>query len=253
MKNNNNNLTPFSLNSLLILKNIEKIYKDPINQRDEIFKDLNSKSGIYCWLNKINNKYYIGSSINLNNRINDYFQDGYKKDNASSIIVRAIVQYGLENFYLIILELTEKDNLLIREQYYIDEFKPKYNILKLAANSLGFKHTKKTKNILSKLAKGRKLSLEVKQRMSENRKGNKDSFFGRKHTELTKSILREFARNRIKDPKTGFVVEVTDILTNTTKTYKSIREAAKSLNTNMITLISREKINHAHPSPLISL
>ena len=67
------------------------------------------------------------------------------------------------------------------------------------------------------------------------------------HIELTKSLLKEFAKHRIKDPKTGFVLEVTDILTNTTKIYKYIREAAKSLNTNKATLISREKINTKKP------
>lgn len=34
----------------------------------------NNKSGIYCILNKINNKYYIGSSVNLYNRLRGYTQ-----------------------------------------------------------------------------------------------------------------------------------------------------------------------------------
>jgi hypothetical protein len=39
----------------------------------------------------------------------------------------------------------------------------------------------------------------------------------------------------------GFVVEVLDLENNLTMEYKSIREAAKSLDTNISTLVSRNK------------
>jgi hypothetical protein len=45
---------------------------------------------------------------------------------------------------------------LIREQYYLDLYKPKYNILKIAGSNLGYKHTEDT---LAKF-KQRKLSEE---------------------------------------------------------------------------------------------
>ena len=35
----------------------------------------------------------------------------------------------MDSFYLLILEVTDKDNVLNREQYYLDEFKHVYNIL----------------------------------------------------------------------------------------------------------------------------
>lgn len=49
------------------------------------------------------------------------------------------------NFKLIILEITEKENTLEREQYYLDKYEPEYNTLSLANSSLGFKHTPETK------------------------------------------------------------------------------------------------------------
>ena len=73
----------------------------------------------------MNGKYYIGSSLNLTNRLNDYFQDWYYKDRANVYIVRVILKYGLGNFALLILEFSDKD---AREQYWIDELKPDYNI-----------------------------------------------------------------------------------------------------------------------------
>jgi group I intron endonuclease len=40
-----------------------------------------------------------------------------------------------------ILEHCAKEDITLREQFYLDTFKPTYNILKLADSSLGFKHS----------------------------------------------------------------------------------------------------------------
>jgi len=39
----------------------------------EVLKSLNGKSGIYKWTNNLNGKSYVGSSINLHRRIQEYF------------------------------------------------------------------------------------------------------------------------------------------------------------------------------------
>ena len=77
-----------------------KVYLNVLMQRDEMFTELKAKSGIYCWVNMINGKYYIGSGIDLNNRIKDYFQESYYKSKSNLIIVRSILKYGLGNFAL---------------------------------------------------------------------------------------------------------------------------------------------------------
>jgi len=46
---------------------------------------------------------------------------------------------------------------------------------------------------------------------------------------------------RVKPNKPGFIVEVLDLENNITTEYQSIREAAKSLETKMSTLVSRNK------------
>lgn len=89
----------------------------------------------------MNGKYYIGSSLNLTNRLNDYFQDWYYKDRNKLPIVRAILKYGMGNFALLILDFTDKENTLVKEQFWLDKLKPDYNILTLADNSAGFKHS----------------------------------------------------------------------------------------------------------------
>jgi group I intron endonuclease len=246
--NSNNNRNNFSnFQDLLIFENAAFVFNDPLNQRDQMLKNLNKKSGIYCWFNTINCKYYIGSSVNLNSRISDYYQEHYYKDKNNLTIVKALVKYGMGNFKLIILELTEKENTLTREQYYLDKYEPEYNILALAGNSLGLQHTESTKEKMREKALGRKHSLEVRQKMSENRKGENNNFFGKTHSEENLAKLRERAQNRITYPKSGFEVEVTDLEDNSTTVYKSMREVTRALNTHMSTLINREKSGNTRP------
>jgi len=47
-----------------------------------------------------------------------------------------------------ILEYCLFDEILKIEQYYIDNLKPSYNILKIAGSSLGLKYSEETKQIL---------------------------------------------------------------------------------------------------------
>lgn len=68
-----------------------------------------------------------------------------KLSKVSSAIYSALLKYGYSNFNLDILEYCEPSILIQREQYYIDLLKPEYNILKVAGNRLGSKHSEATK------------------------------------------------------------------------------------------------------------
>lgn len=60
------------------------------------------------------------------------------------IINKSILKYGHSNFSLEILEYCDKSKVLSREQYYLDNLKPKYNMLKYAGSRLGCKHSPAT-------------------------------------------------------------------------------------------------------------
>jgi len=79
---------------------------------------LKDKSGVYCWFNRQTSKFYIGSAVNLITRINRYFQNSYLLSRVTLIITRALVKYGINNFSLIILEITERADVLNREQFF---------------------------------------------------------------------------------------------------------------------------------------
>ncbi len=206
-----------------------RIYINPSKERELIFLDNKNRSGIYCWYNKINNQLYIGSAIKLTNRINDYFQISYQRDKAHLPIIRALKKYGIDSFILYIIEYTECDDLLIREQFWLDSLQPKYNILKEAGNSAGFKHSEESKDKMKLKKIGFSHSLETREQMSLSRIGINNSFFGKTHSEISKNKISEFAKNRIKDPNPGTTIFLTSSDYTFIQEFKSIREASRSL------------------------
>jgi len=49
--------------------------------------------------------------------------------NSNMTICKALLKYGYTNFQLEILEYYEPQNVIAREQYYLDLLQPEYNIL----------------------------------------------------------------------------------------------------------------------------
>lgn len=56
------------------------------------------------------------------------------------LIYKSLLKYGYSNFKLEILEYCDLSDVIKREQYYINNLNPEYNILKLAGSSLRYKH-----------------------------------------------------------------------------------------------------------------
>lgn len=100
-----------------------------------------SKTGIYKITNTVNGKYYIGSAIRISGRFGTHRSQLRKNIHHSIILQRAWNKYGEKNFDFSILEECEKSKLIEREQWYIDNYKPIYNISPTAGNCLGVKGT----------------------------------------------------------------------------------------------------------------
>lgn len=96
----------------------------------KVDKKLNNLTGIYCIINTINNKKYIGSSINIGRRLNTHKRQLINKIHKNPLLQNSVNKYGLENFYINLLEICNKDILREREQYYIDFFNSEYNLVK---------------------------------------------------------------------------------------------------------------------------
>ena len=82
--------------------------------------------GIYKITNKINNKVYIGQSIDIYERWKEYF--GCINDlSCNRYIHRAIRKYGLENFNFEIIKECKREELNYFEIYYIDFYKSTFD------------------------------------------------------------------------------------------------------------------------------
>jgi len=149
-------------------------------------KELRNKSGIYRFLCKTNNKLYIGSSVQLSNKLSEHI----KGSKSNILLQNAINKYTLEHLIFVIFEYCDEEGLLSREQFYLDCLELEFNILKVAGSSLGYRHTKeslakfseennpmfgkdppsKTKTLISKALKGKIHTPETKALLSEAHK-----------------------------------------------------------------------------------
>lgn len=96
---------------------------------------MSDKCGIYIIKNDINNKVYIGQSINIYKRIQEHFwkAECLKDISYNSALHLAIRKYGKEHFYWEVLEECEPNLLDERERIYIEQYNSispnGYNIL----------------------------------------------------------------------------------------------------------------------------
>lgn len=103
-------------------------------------KENRGKTGVYRWVNNETGKTYVGSSVNLSKRFQQYYcYNLIANPNIQMVIYQALLKYGYSNFTLEILEYCEPSNVIAREQFYLDLLCPEYNLLKTAGSRLGYK------------------------------------------------------------------------------------------------------------------
>lgn len=113
--------------------NERKIVFDLSNVSEEMLQSV----GVYKILNKINGHFYIGScDRNFKERFKEHcrYYEMYKegtRNNMHPKLWAAYDKYGIENFSVEIIEIldgkTDKE-ILVREEFFIHELKPDYNI-----------------------------------------------------------------------------------------------------------------------------
>ncbi|KAI9590805.1 GIY-YIG nuclease superfamily [Syncephalis fuscata] len=196
-----------SNDSTLPSLNNKKVYffDDLLINKKDIFHLVKNQGGIYIFQNKINGKRYVGSSINLANRLRSYFTDNFVFDFRSSIY-SAIIKYGLINFSLIIVIIPDatKESVLALEQFAMDTYKSEYNILKIAGSTAGKEYT-------------------------EDLSGEANGFYGKTHSEATRINMR-------KAKGTSIFIYSADKST-LLYTFDSANEAAKFIGCSRPTLL----------------
>lgn len=141
-------------------------------------------TGIYMFINKSNNKKYIGQSIDCNRRYAEHKRSGdpehYSAKNerdSNTPIHRAFQKYGFENFDYIILEECSKENLDKRERYWISFYHSTdksygYNLSEGGQDTVGAKRENhsQAKLTLDEVSKIKKLLKETDLSLTEIQK-----------------------------------------------------------------------------------
>lgn len=125
-----------------------------ILNRNNISKACNC-SGVYMIKNTLNEKKYIGSSINIKRRLYDHFHKLTKNTHHNKHLQAAWNKYGEKHFAFQVLETCEpiKDTILFLEQKYLD-LKPEYNNAPIAGSNFGCKQSKESRLKRSLSCKG---------------------------------------------------------------------------------------------------
>lgn len=161
-------------------------------------------SGVYQIKNTISRKSYIGSTVKLSNRRNIHVRDLNKNRHHSKHLQSAWHKYGESAFEFIVLEMVVPEELIEREQFFIDMLLPEYNTSPTAGSPRGVKHTLEARRNMSAAHIGQVIPLEQKQKLSASLKrrwaGNAElrercSAKGRKHKLETKQKIAETLKN----------------------------------------------------------
>ena len=186
------------------------------------------KSGIYGVKNKINGKWYIGQSNDIQRRNaeeKNHMKKGYfhSEKECNSIIVSSIKKYGYEAFEFYVIEYCPNDKLDEREMFYIQQYNSKapngYNLTDGGNSIRGYKLTEKDRKKMSEIQKklykegktcfggkpfvgkgknnpryGKHCSDETKKKIIENRRsfvGELNPNYGKHHSKYTKMLISQ--------------------------------------------------------------
>ena len=175
-------------------------------------------SGIYKITNLVNGKFYIGSSVKMMIRKREHLDKLRRNIHSNKHLQRAWNKYGQDNFEFSVIELCSYDDLECREQHYLDNLCPQYNIAKYAyAATRGRTHTDEEKNHISikiktmwensdmrkKILASTRTPEERKRRKESTlkvwkdpnyRKQHSESLYGKGNSKLSPNDVREIRR-----------------------------------------------------------
>ena len=158
--------------------------------------------GIYKITCNVNGKIYIGSSKNIEIRWNSHKQTLKNKSHKNPHLQNAWDLYGEGEFTFHIIEICDQKDLLMREQFWMDntncyDRSVGFNNTIKSNSPTGYKHTEEHKKLMSDLKKGvkqdsssihkrveklkgLKRSDETKEKLRQCKIGEKNPMFGKK-------------------------------------------------------------------------
>jgi len=129
-------------------------------------------SAIYAIVNNVTRDMYVGSAVAVNRRWSAHRRALIRQCHYNTRLQRAYDKYGANAFDWEIVQFVDnKTELIAREQFWMNFFKPVYNGRPVANSPLGTKASAETRAKMSVSAKKRGFTEEHKQNISKAKKG----------------------------------------------------------------------------------
>lgn len=190
-----------------------------------LYDSLQRVSGVYIIRNTSNGDSYVGSSFDVGKRLTTHKASLRKGNHHSIYLQRAWNKYGDVSFECELLETCSVDELINKEQKWINRLVPKYNMSKYASSGMkGRKHSESTRNKIKEILR---------------KKFTKDDFVKRaKHAGefVTKESIK------IAQEKLRIIRKSGEYKEKTSKSQKSLWDDPAH----------REKMSNAHKNPSLA-
>ncbi len=164
-------------------------------------------SGIYKIINVLNNKFYLGSSLNIEKRFKRHFNDLRLKNHHSIYLQRSFDKYGETNFTTEIVEEINsgKKDLIKKEQEYLDYYLinnyKTYNVSKNASGGDLISYHPNRSEIIKKNSNSTKQRYvdnpDLLIKASLNMMGEKNPMFGKTHSDEARQKISKASTGRI--------------------------------------------------------
>lgn len=185
--------------------------------------------GIYKLYFDNDNRFYIGSTNDLQERLQAHTRAINKQKHFNRYFQRLCLKLGVENLKYEILAKCPQEYLLKMEQWFIDKLKPELNLAKTvgrppANRKRGYKMSEEAKQNISKAKTGQKIDRSNYTHSEETLNKISQSLKGRVITEEWRQKMRDAKTNGGKYSKlnTEQVKEIKSLVG--TKTDKEISE-----------------------------
>ena len=150
------------------------------------------KTGVYCILNTIDGKRYVGQSCYMDKRRLRHFSDLVGGKHYNSHLQKAFIKYGRESFEWHILEEVPEEMLDIRERVWIEYYQSnnhQFGYNNETGGCLLKHHSEETRRKMSEARKNP--SVETRMRLSKAKKGKPSGHLGKHHSSEARRKISE--------------------------------------------------------------
>ena len=157
-------------------------------------------AGIYKIINKIDGRYYLGSSQDIDARWITHKRHLNTQKHINIFLQRAWNKYGSDNFDVEIIDNCDgysREEIFVIEQQYLDNLDDRaYNLSRVAKGGDNLTNHPNRDEIIARMtasviAKYESMSEEEKKYFSERSKGENNGMFGKTHTEEAKKAMSD--------------------------------------------------------------